>query len=317
MDKGSVILLITFVVVLALVILYLVKKEHDTTIILFQGQLSMCHKIMAQLTRESSVSSFFNTLAQLNQNTATLETYRSKFKDRDSGSTDALNDYRSKYTSLQRDLQWLLRDAIERQSKEAGKAIRNLYRNSNEHQVGVYQSFCNEMLHFDAYFSPETREFTANCADKLFQSLNQHSTLPRLYPRTDTDEYYPETRTERESFESIDNMDGHEFEHWCASLLSQNGFKNVRVTPGSGDQGVDVLAEKDGIRYAIQCKCYSSSLGNKPIQEVYAGKAVYNCHVGVVMTNSSFTPGAVEAAKQTNTLLWDRNKLRQMYGTRR
>ncbi len=110
----------------------------------------------------------------------------------------------------------------------------------------------------------------------------------------------------------IDWMDGHAFEYWCAELLEKVGFINVQVTPGSGDQGVDVLAEKDDIRYAIQCKCYSSDLGNTPIQEVNAGKIFYRCQVGAVMTNRHFTKGAKELAASTGTLLWDRDKLREM-----
>jgi len=114
------------------------------------------------------------------------------------------------------------------------------------------------------------------------------------------------------SIRAIDNMEGHEFEHWCSDLLKQNGFSDVEVTKGSGDQGVDILATKSSIRYAIQCKCYSSSLGNKPVQEVYAGKSVYKCHVGVVMTNSHFTSGAKELAEATGILLWDRDVLQDM-----
>lgn len=111
----------------------------------------------------------------------------------------------------------------------------------------------------------------------------------------------------------VDFMDGHEFEHFCANLLRKNGFVNVIVTQGSGDQGVDVIASKNGIKYAVQCKNYNvSSLSNKPIQEVYAGKAYYNCHVGVVLTNSTFTPGAVKLAEATGVLLWDRDVLQQM-----
>lgn len=109
--------------------------------------------------------------------------------------------------------------------------------------------------------------------------------------------------------EKVDGMDGHAFENWCAELLKKNGFTDVEVTPGSRDQGVDVLAVKGGIYYAIQCKCYSSDLGNTPIQEVYAGKEMYNCQVGVVMTNRHFTAGAKRLAEKTRILLWDRNKL--------
>lgn len=112
----------------------------------------------------------------------------------------------------------------------------------------------------------------------------------------------------------IDVMEGHEFEHWCADLLKKSGFTDVEVTKGSGDQGVDVIAVKDGIRYAIQCKCYSSDLGNKPVQEVHAGKVMYKCQVGVVMTNRHFTAGAKELADATGVLLWDRDKLEEMLG---
>ena len=111
---------------------------------------------------------------------------------------------------------------------------------------------------------------------------------------------------------AVDEMDGHEFEHFCADLLQKNGFSNVRVTPGSGDQGVDVIASKDGIKYAIQCKNYASALSNTPVQEVTAGKQFYGCHVGVVMTNSTFTPGAIQLATATNVLLWDRSKLHEL-----
>ena len=109
--------------------------------------------------------------------------------------------------------------------------------------------------------------------------------------------------------EKVDNMDGHAFENWCAELLKQTGFTEVEVTPGSGDQGVDILAVKEGVYYAIQCKCYSSDLDNTPIQEVYAGKEMYNCQVGAVMTNRHFTEGARKLAEKTRVLLWDRNKL--------
>lgn len=105
----------------------------------------------------------------------------------------------------------------------------------------------------------------------------------------------------------IDEMNGPDFEQWCAELLRKIGFSNVEVTQGSGDQGVDILAEKDEIRYAIQCKCYSSDLGNKPIQEVNTGKVIYCCQIGAVITNRFFTHGAIDAAKATGILLWDRN----------
>lgn len=119
----------------------------------------------------------------------------------------------------------------------------------------------------------------------------------------------PKEPTPEEIMEAVDNMEGHVFEHFVADILKGVGYYNVQVTPGSGDYGVDILAEMNGVRYAFQCKCYSSPLGLKPIQEVNAGKYHYKAHVGVVVTNSTFTPAAVEIAEDTGVLLWDRNKL--------
>lgn len=118
----------------------------------------------------------------------------------------------------------------------------------------------------------------------------------------------------REDYElkMVDGVDGHVFEEWCAQLLRVNCFSDVTVTKGSGDQGVDILAEKGGVKYAVQCKCYSRDLGNKPVQEVNAGKTFYGCHVGVVMTNAHFTSGAKELAKATGVLLWDRDAIKAM-----
>lgn len=107
----------------------------------------------------------------------------------------------------------------------------------------------------------------------------------------------------------IDAMEGHDFEYYCAGLLKANGFTDVTVTQGSGDYGIDVLASKDGVSYAIQCKCYSSPVGNKAVQEAYSGKSYYNKMVAVVMTNNSFTSAAKETAEKNSVLLWDRDKL--------
>ena len=113
-------------------------------------------------------------------------------------------------------------------------------------------------------------------------------------------------------FINFDDMDGHQFEHFCANVLKQNGFEKVSVTSGSGDQGIDIIAYKDDIKYGIQCKCYHSDIGNKAVQEVYAGKAFYNCHVGIVLTNRDFTKSAIELARNNGVILWNRKKLLQM-----
>lgn len=118
-----------------------------------------------------------------------------------------------------------------------------------------------------------------------------------------------EPEPEFPQFPVYDTMEGHDFEYYCADLLKNNGFYNVSVTQGSGDQGIDVLAEKGGVKYGIQCKCYSKDIGNKAVQEAFAGKTFYHCHVAVVLTNRFFTKSAQELAAVNQVLLWDRNQL--------
>jgi restriction system protein len=110
----------------------------------------------------------------------------------------------------------------------------------------------------------------------------------------------------------MDEMEGHDFEYYCADLLKASGFLEVEVTKGSGDFGADILAEKDGVTYAFQCKCYDKPIGVKAVQEIYAGRDYYGRMVGVVMTNQYFTQPAVELAGRLNIMLWDRGYLDSM-----
>lgn len=125
----------------------------------------------------------------------------------------------------------------------------------------------------------------------------------------DDEEFLIETN---ETIEEIDNLNGIEFEEYMGKLLTKLNYKKVKVTKASNDYGIDVLCEKDGVKYAIQCKNYQSPLGNKCVQEAYSGKQYYNCHIGIVATNSTFTSNAKKLAEKNGVLLWDRNILKKM-----
>lgn len=104
-------------------------------------------------------------------------------------------------------------------------------------------------------------------------------------------------------------MDGHQYEYQCAKMLKNKGFSKVAVTKGSGDQGIDVIAYSGGKKYGIQCKYYTSPVGNHAVQEAFAGAKYYNCDIAVVMTNNTFTQSAKDLAIKTDVLLWDKNKI--------
>lgn len=144
-----------------------------------------------------------------------------------------------------------------------------------------------------------------NVPDELLNSMNDIINNKQVYVNMFENRIYRLTT-------SYDYMDGHDFEYFCADLLNHNGFHNVEVTKGSGDQGIDIIAEKDGIKYGIQCKCYSGNIGNSAVQQAFSGKTFYGCHVAAVLTNRFFTESAKALAEQSKVLLWDRDYLQSL-----
>lgn len=100
-------------------------------------------------------------------------------------------------------------------------------------------------------------------------------------------------------------LTGEEFEAYLAQVLRDNGFREIELTRASGDQGVDILATRNGKRYAIQCKNYEGAVGNFAVQEAYAGAQFYGCDEAAVVCPGTFTRAARELAASTGVRLWD------------
>lgn len=107
-------------------------------------------------------------------------------------------------------------------------------------------------------------------------------------------------------------MSGYAFEEYCARLLRSKGYRDVDVTPKSGDFGADIIAiGADGKKTCFQCKNYQNPVGVKAVQEIIAAKAYYHCDVAAVITNSSYTEAAKELARETGVILMDVGRAKQ------
>lgn len=87
-----------------------------------------------------------------------------------------------------------------------------------------------------------------------------------------------------------------EFEEYCAEVLRENGWR-AYATKASGDQGIDVIAWRKGVKAVLQCKKYESPVGNSAVQEIVAGRGYENAQVAAVVTNAEYTPAAVDLAR--------------------
>ena len=127
-------------------------------------------------------------------------------------------------------------------------------------------------------------------------------------------ENYDEFQNHKLTLDDLNLMSGYEFENFVGDIFRQKGYEII-ITKKSGDQGVDVLAKRDGLTIAVQTKCYNQPVGNKAVQEVVAGMKYYNAQKGIVVTNSNFTLSAKELAKANGIILWNGEILLQKSST--
>lgn len=113
----------------------------------------------------------------------------------------------------------------------------------------------------------------------------------------------------------VDN--GYAYEEYVARELKRRGFRRVRQTPRSRDYGVDLLAEYNGVPYAVQCKYYTRPVDGSAVQEAVAGMGYYGCERTMVVCNTTFTPAARALAEANGVELLENLSPRPDFWSRR
>ena len=93
-----------------------------------------------------------------------------------------------------------------------------------------------------------------------------------------------------------------EFEILCQHKMNNAGWDS-EMTKASGDQGADVVCKKNGRGLVLQCKLYSSPIGNKAVQEAFSAKQFYGLDHAAVVSNQTYTKSAQELSNMTGVLL--------------
>ncbi|KQP50304.1 restriction endonuclease [Methylobacterium sp. Leaf108] len=96
--------------------------------------------------------------------------------------------------------------------------------------------------------------------------------------------------------------EGIAYERHCAGRLRAAGWQ-ARTTAASGDQGADIVAERDGLRLVVQCKRHGRPIGNAAVQEAACAARYWSGDLAAVVTNAGFTPAARKLAAATDVLL--------------
>ncbi len=115
--------------------------------------------------------------------------------------------------------------------------------------------------------------------------------------------------------QNIDKLDGYEFEDLICILFRKMGFI-VEHTALSGDGGIDIIAHYNETvfkgKYLIQCKRYSSKIGEPFIRDLYGVTLSSNANKGILITNSFFSNQAIKFAEGKNIELIDGNELNKL-----
>jgi len=95
-------------------------------------------------------------------------------------------------------------------------------------------------------------------------------------------------------------MDPEEYEHHIAQVLTKEGW-DAHVTPYQRDFGVDVVAERAGIRLAVQAKMYGSSnrsVAGTMVMQLHGAAAYADCDRAMIVTDGRVLPDAHKIAQK-------------------
>lgn len=105
------------------------------------------------------------------------------------------------------------------------------------------------------------------------------------------------------------------FEFLAGEYLKQEGFQ-TEVTQGTADWGVDVFAEKDGIKYVVQAKMYGdckTKINRSMMMELYGVMHYFDCQGAILIYNGGMMDNAKQVAKKLGIRLvyLDQHQLEQ------
>jgi hypothetical protein len=101
---------------------------------------------------------------------------------------------------------------------------------------------------------------------------------------------------------------GRALEQRSVAILSNLGWR-ARLVGGSGDQGADVIATRNGFTLLVQCKAYAKPVSNRAVQEAFAGQRYHAANAACVVSTAGYTPGAKALAASTAVLALDLREL--------
>jgi len=104
----------------------------------------------------------------------------------------------------------------------------------------------------------------------------------------------PSTRTDLAS--NVCSMTAVTFKEFTVSLFREMGY-TVEITPGTSDNGIDLLLRKNNQLIAVQCKRWNTPIREPIVRDFYSALMSSGAQSGYVVTTSTFTSHAYSFAE--------------------
>jgi HJR/Mrr/RecB family endonuclease len=88
------------------------------------------------------------------------------------------------------------------------------------------------------------------------------------------------------------SLRGIAFETALANLYGKMGYW-VHQTKGSGDEGIDLVLEKEGVKTVVQCKGHAKPIGVGAVRDLYGAMMHFGVPSAVLACPAGFTEGVI------------------------
>jgi restriction system protein len=123
------------------------------------------------------------------------------------------------------------------------------------------------------------------------------------------------TLDKQSGIESIRQLSWQRFEMIIGEVFRRMGYSVVENGLGGADGGVDLVLDRDGVKFFVQCKQWKAAkVGVKPVRELAGVMSARKVSHGFFVTSGTYTDAAREFAAEADISLIDGISLGRLVG---
>lgn len=107
-------------------------------------------------------------------------------------------------------------------------------------------------------------------------------------------------------------LSGRQFEIELAKLYQNLGY-NTTICRQGGDEGIDIVLEKDGKKIAVQCKAHKKPISPSVARDLAGTMIHHGFEYGIIASTNRFTEGTIKFCKYKNIELISIKEILKLY----